>query len=307
MNGVLGAACYGSLFTICTNDLQGNCCHDLARESPMSNDDTPTAEWIKQPEALQHWLAALPRDAIVGVDTEFMRTHTFFPQLALLQLSWDGHQALVDPLAFKLDAFLQPALGSAATVTVMHSASEDLEALAQALPDGPGVLFDTQLAAAFVGMGFGLSYRALVLELAGAELDKGETRSNWLQRPLSAAQCTYAALDVVYLEAMHEQLSRRLQQCGRSAWHAEDCARLKQRATGQEPDPQPQRAMRGAADWAAPQQALLRRVLLWRDATARKLDVPRPWLLDDALALSLTHEPPATLQALEQRSRGQRA
>ena len=273
----------------------------------MSNDDTPAAEWIKQREALQEWLGLLPRDAVVGVDTEFMRTHTFFPQLALLQLSWDGRQALVDPLAFQLGTALQPSLGSDAKVTIMHSASEDLEALAPALPAGPGVLFDTQLAAAFVGMGFGLSYRALVYELAGAELDKGETRSNWLQRPLSEAQCSYATLDVVYLHTMYQQLSTRLQQQGRSAWHAEDCARLKHRATGRESDLQPQRSMRGAADWAPPKQALLRRLLLWRDATARKLDVPRPWLLDDALALGLVHERPSSLPALEQRSRSQRA
>lgn len=274
---------------------------------PMSNDDTPTAEWIKQPDALQDWLALLPPEAVVGVDTEFMRTNTFFPQLALLQLSWGGRQALVDPLAFPLDNFLQASLGSAATITVMHSASEDLEALAPALPTGPGTLFDTQLAAAFVGMGYGISYRALVHELAGAELEKGETRSNWLQRPLTTAQCSYAALDVIYLNNMHEQLSTRLQQCGRSAWHAEDCARLKQRAASQEPEPQPQRAMRGAAEWAPPKQALLRRVLLWRDATARKLDVPRPWLVDDTLALGLAHEPPASQAFLDQRSRGQRA
>lgn len=270
----------------------------------MTNDD---ATWIEHPEALQEWLAALPPAAAVGVDTEFMRTHTFFPQLALLQLGDGARQALVDPLACDLDGLLLPSLGSASTVTVMHSASEDLEALAPALPQGPGSLFDTQVAAALVGMGLGVSYRALVQALAGVELDKGETRSNWLQRPLSPAQRSYAALDVVYLDTLHEQLSARLEQRGRSAWHAEECARLKQRGSSQDPDPQPQRAMRAAADWPAPKQALLRRLLLWRDATARQLDVPRPWLLADPLVLDLVHEPPATSAALEQRSRGQRA
>lgn len=273
----------------------------------MTNDNSRNATWIEQPEALQEWLAALPPAAAVGVDTEFMRTHTFFPELALLQLGYGAHQALVDPLACKLEGLLQSSLGGTSMVTVMHSASEDLEALAPALPQGPGTLFDTQLAAALVGMGLGVSYRALVQALAGVELDKGETRSNWLQRPLTPAQRSYAALDVVYLDTLHEQLSARLEQCGRSAWHAEECARLKQRGASQDPDPQPQRAMRAAADWPLPKQALLRRLLLWRDATARQLDVPRPWLLADALALDLAHEPPTTSMALEQRSRGQRA
>jgi ribonuclease D len=265
------------------------------------------ADWIAHPDALQAWLAALPADAAVGLDTEFMRRNTFYPQLALLQLGWNGRYALIDPLAFDIGDALQPRLGTGPAITIMHSASEDLETLAPLLPDGPQVLFDTQIAAAFVGMGLGISYRALVAELVGVELDKGETRSDWLQRPLTASQYSYAALDVVYLKTIHEQLAERLQQRDRSAWHAEDCERLKRRASHRDGDPQPQRALRGAAEWPAAQQALLRRLLLWRDRSARRLDVPRPWLLDDTLALSLAQQPPANLGDLEQRSRGQRA
>ena len=265
------------------------------------------ADWIAHPDALQAWLAALPADAAVGLDTEFMRRNTFYPQLALLQLGWNGRYALIDPLAFDIGDALQPRLGTGPAITIMHSASEDLETLAPLLPDGPQVLFDTQIAAAFVGMGLGISYRALVAELVGVELDKGETRSDWLQRPLTASQYSYAALDVVYLKTIHEQLAERLQQRDRSAWHAEDCERLKRRASHRDGDPQPQRALRGAAEWPAAQQALLRRLLLWRDRSARRLDVPRPWLLDDTLALSLAQQPPASLGDLEQRSRGQRA
>lgn len=273
----------------------------------MSLPETPAADWIDRPDTLQAWLETLPADAAIGIDTEFMRRNTFYPQLALLQLGYDGRYALIDPLAFDIGNALQPRLGSGPALTIMHSASEDLETLAPLLPDGPNLLFDTQIAAAFVGMGLGVSYRALVGELAGVDLDKGETRSDWLQRPLTASQRSYAALDVVYLKTIHEQLAERLQQRDRSAWHAEDCERLKQRACHRDGDPQPQRALRTAAEWPASQQALLRRLLLWRDGSARRLDVPRPWLLDDSLALSLAQQPPASLDALEQRCRGQRA
>ncbi|MEP6899209.1 MAG: ribonuclease D [Rhodanobacter sp.] len=269
--------------------------------------ETPDAEWIDHREALDAWLAALPPAATVGLDTEFMRRNTFYPQLALLQLGWNERYALIDPLAFDIGDALQPRLGSGDAITVMHSASEDLETLSPLLPDGPRVLFDTQIAAAFVGMGLGISYRALVAELAGTDLDKGETRSDWMQRPLTASQFSYAALDVVYLKTIHEQLVERLQRRERSAWHAEDCERLKRRASHRDGDPQPQRALRGAADWSVEKQALLRRLLLWRDRSARRLDVPRPWLLDDALALSLAQQPPTGIGDLDQRSRGQRA
>src|SRR6185312_9874655 len=220
-----------------------------------------TADWIADRATLQAWLDDVPADAVVGLDTEFMRRDTFHPQLALLQLGCRGRHALVDPLAFAIGDALQPGLGAGDAVTVMHSASEDLETLAPLLPDGPRVLFDTQIAAAFVGMGLGISYRALVAELTGVELDKGETRSDWMRRPLTASQCSYAALDVVYLKTLHEQLGERLQQRGRSAWHAEDCERLRQRGR-RDGDPQPQRTLRGAADWSPARQALLRRLLL---------------------------------------------
>lgn len=267
----------------------------------------PDAEWIDRSDALQSWLAMLPADATLGFDTEFMRRNTFYPQLALLQLGWQGRYALVDPLAFGIGDALHPLIGDGDATTVMHSASEDLEALSPLLPHGPRRLFDTQIAAAFVGMGLGISYRALVAELTGAELDKGETRSDWLQRPLTGSQRAYATLDVVYLKPVHEQLAERLDQRGRTAWHAEDCERLKQRACHREGDPQPQRTFRSAADWRPEQRALLRRILLWRDQTARTEDRPRPWLLEDATALGLAQQPPGSANDLEQRTRGQRA
>jgi ribonuclease D len=266
----------------------------------------PKADWIDQRDKLEQWLAELSAGTAVGLDTEFMRRNTFYPQLALLQLGWKERYALVDPLAFDIGNALEP-LKRNDVVTLMHSASEDLETLVPWLPEGPGVLFDTQIAAAFAGMGLGLSYRALVAEMAGVELDKGETRSDWMQRPLTASQSAYATLDVVYLHTIHQQLTERLAQRDRSAWHAEDCERLKRKSCRRDGDPQPQLALRGAAEWPREQQALLRRVLMWRDIAARRLDRPRPWLIDDALALSLVQQPPKYLEELEQRSSGQRA
>ncbi|TBR39694.1 MULTISPECIES: ribonuclease D [Dyella] len=268
---------------------------------------TPAADWITSRAALDQWLAAVPADAALDLDTEFMRRNTFYPQLALLQLGWNDRYALVDPLAFSIGDALRPLLGDIRAMTVMHSASEDLESLAPLLPQGPATLFDTQIAAAFVGLGLGLSYRALVAEFVGVELDKGETRSDWLQRPLTESQRAYATLDVVYLTPIREQLAERLLQRGRAAWHHEDCERLKRRSCGRESDPQPQENFRGAAEWKPGQQALLRRILLWRDRTARTLDRPRPWLLEDALVMNLAQQPPRLASDLEQRTRGQRA
>lgn len=272
-----------------------------------SSELAPPAPWIDQRDALDAWLAPIRPGTVVGLDTEFMRRNTFYPQLALLQLAHDGRYALIDPLAVPLGDALAPTFAAQDVVTVMHSAGEDLEAMAPYLPDGPHTLFDTQIASAFVGMGLGISYRALVAELVGAELDKGETRSDWLQRPLTESQKLYATLDVVHLHPVHAILSERLAERGRAAWHAEDCARMKRRASQREGDPQPQRNVKPAADWPMEKQALLRRVLRWRELTARALDKPKSWLLEDVQAVDLVGNLPATLASLDERTRGTRA
>lgn len=264
------------------------------------------ADWITDAAALDTWLREVPDHGILGLDTEFMRRNTFHPQLALLQLGHDGRHALVDPLAFEFGDTLDRHLAARPLTSIMHSAGEDLETLAPQLPHGPSTLFDTQIAAAFAGMGLGLSYRALVAHFTGVELDKGETRSDWMQRPLTASQRSYATLDVVYLATVHAKLRDKLAARGREAWFAEDCERLKHRA-GQAGPTQPQRDLRGAADWPHARQALLRRILLWRDEAARRFDKPRPWLLDDAHALDLAHRPPTSADQLAERTRGQRA
>jgi ribonuclease D len=139
------------------------------------------------------------------------------------------------------------------------------------------------------------------------DIPKTETRSDWLRRPLSAQQLDYAAQDVAHLAPLHAILVERVHDRGYSTWLAEDGMRLLERARRREPDPEPQITLRGAADWPRERQALLRRLLLWRDATARAINRPRPWLLDDARTLDLALRPPGTLEELTERTKGLRA
>jgi ribonuclease D len=262
------------------------------------------SEWIARSEDLRDLLQDVPQ--AVGLDTEFMRTDTFLPRLALVQVGAGRRIGLVDPTAEVDPAPFAALLAEPGRVCIMHSASEDLEALAT-WSCTIANLFDTQIAAAFAGLGAGLGYQALVRQLLGVELPKGQTRSDWLRRPLSAEQIDYAAQDVEHLPALHALLVARLDERGLAAWFAEDCARLLERARRRQPEPEPQLGFRGAADWPFEQQALLRRVLRWRDAAARRLDRPRSWLLDDAHALDLAARPPPDADELATRTRGLRA
>lgn len=264
-------------------------------------------DWIDSESALTAWVSAQAAPAVIGLDTEFMRTDTFYARLALIQAEIGGRTAVIDAPALRGLAALAARLADARSVCVMHSASEDLEALSAIIPSGPAVLFDTQIAAAMTGFGPGLSYQKLVAALLGVDLPKGETRSDWLKRPLSRAQLEYAAQDVEHLPQVHALLAAKLAELGRGEWLAEDCRRLVDKVCRSEPDTQPQRAYPRASDWPRESQALLRRILLWREAMARALDKPRSWILDDARMLDLAAHPPHDGADLFERCKGLRA
>ncbi len=249
---------------------------------------------------MSHWIDQIEqRDAIaeqagvgpIALDTEFIRERTYYPKLALVQLrACNGEEQLVDPVALPESGTLGPLLQGGA-VKIMHSPGEDLQAFRHGWNLIVGPVFDTQLAAALVGLGAGKSYQALVEDLLGVHLEKGETRSDWLHRPLTAAQCHYAAEDVRYLHEVHAILESRLQALGRSDWLRQDCARLVDAARDDTLDANPHLASRAAQRMSPEAQIRLRRLLLWRELAARRRDKPRSWILDNELVVQLALKP----------------
>lgn len=254
--------------------------------------------WIDTPDALRAHLQQLP--TWVGLDTEFIREKTFWPQLALVQISIGEQTLLVDPLIPGMPQALAPLLADTNVVKVMHSASEDLVALNCACQTLPSPIFDTQIAAALAGLGGGMGYQKLVAAITGVTLPKGETRSDWLRRPLSAAQLEYAADDVTHLGVLYHTLSEKLQALGRDQWLAQDCARMVAQAAEADGERWPHLSMRSAQFLDAPAQRVLLRLLRWREAQARSSDRPRSWIMDNELAVNLARRPPSTRQALGQ-------
>ena len=252
--------------------------------------------WIDAPADLDARLHAPPER--IGLDTEFIRERTYWPQLALVQIALgdsaeaasDGNILLVDPLLPGMCEALVPMLADPAVLKVMHSASEDLVAFKHACGVLPAPMFDTQIAAALAGVGGGMGYQKLVQAVTGVELAKGETRSDWLRRPLSPAQLDYAADDVRHLHALHRDLQSRLARNGRAAWLAEDSERQLANATSDDSDRWPHLAIRSAQFLDLDGQRRLLRLLRWRDAQARTSDRPRSWILDNELAVALARQ-----------------
>ncbi|MEO7251101.1 MAG: ribonuclease D, partial [Arenimonas sp.] len=173
---------------------------------------------IDQPELLAARLAAWKQQPLVAMDTEFIRERTYYPQLAVVQLAIPGEVLLVDPTVPGMATVLAPFLENVSVTKLMHSASEDLQALLRGCGAVPAPVFDTQVAAAMAGLGAGLSYLKLVEQITGVTLEKGETRSDWLRRPLSESQLKYAADDVLHLHAVHTALDRKLRELNRLPW-----------------------------------------------------------------------------------------
>jgi len=254
-------------------------------------------EWVADNAALAAACAACRAGDAVAVDTEFMRQSTFFPRPALLQLCDGATVWLIDPLAISDPAPVSSLFSDPAVTKVLHAASEDLEVFARWPGVLPQPLFDTQRAAALLGLGQGLGYRALVAALCAEELEKGETRSDWLHRPLSEAQCHYAAQDVWYLLTMYRKLCVALEALGRLEWVREDSAQALANATGL-PPPYYTR-IKGASRLDRRGLAVLRSLADWRERTARAEDRPRNWVVDDAACLALARVRPADPADLE--------
>jgi ribonuclease D len=264
-------------------------------------------DWIDSTPQLAALAAACAGAPVIGLDTEFMRVRTYWPELALVQVAHADGIALVDPSRGVDLAPLAPVLTAGRPTLVMHSASEDLVALAPVARAPLAGLFDTQVAAAFAGLGAGLGYQRLVADVLGIAIDKGETRSNWLARPLSADQLRYAEVDVAHLVPLHDALRERLAARGTLAWCLEECARLAAQAADVAVPRNAHWDFRNGWRWPIERQARLKRLLEWREETARRVNRPRLWLFDNPTALALIESPPADTGALSARLAQQKA
>jgi ribonuclease D len=257
------------------------------------------AIWIDRSEQLDALARTLEGQSSIGVDTEFLRERTFFPKLCLLQLSAAGQIWCVDTLRVgSLDA-LMAALTAPGSRKLVHAARQDLEAVYLTSKRVISPVFDTQIAAACIGLKPQVGYAELVKTLLDIIIPKGQTRTDWSKRPLTREQLIYAADDVLHLGAIADALTRRLADLGREHWVREDCLALEDRQL-YEPDPaQAWTRLRGIGQLAPEPRARARSIAVWREKLARERDLPRAWILSDPAIFAIAHADPKTPAALE--------
>ncbi|WP_025127954.1 ribonuclease D [Pseudomonas sp. PH1b] len=253
--------------------------------------------WIRDNDSLGQLCAEWQQLPFVALDTEFMRVDTFYPIAALLQIG-DGQRAyLIDPLTIDDWQPLAALLENPAVVKVVHACSEDLEVLLRLTGSLPAPLFDTQLAAAYLNLGFSMGYSRLVQEVLGIDLPKGETRSDWLQRPLSETQVSYAAEDAVHLAQVFTELRPKLSE-DKYRWVLEDGAELVANLR-REVDPyELYREAKLAWKLSRAQLVVLRELCAWREREARARNLPRNRIVREHALWPLAKTQPDNLSAL---------
>lgn len=261
-----------------------------------SSKNSADYRWIDTDEQFALIVSELCQVERYALDTEFHRERSYYPHLALLQLAWDGDLVLVDPLAIDINPFKEVLESDA--IAVMHAGSQDLEVLERACGLAPKNFFDTQVAAGFTGYSTP-SLTSLVSGELGVRLGKGDRLTDWLRRPLGAAQRKYAAQDVEYLLEIHDRLLKALDSKERSSWAQGECDQLLARdRSPQEPKTAWKRIkevkhLRGEA------RAIAKELAKWREETAAKSDQPVRFVLSDLALVGVAQTAPSSESELK--------
>ena len=235
---------------------------------------------------------------VIAVDTEFLRERTYFPKLCLVQVAAGDHIAAVDPILIEDLSPLAALFEDPSVTKVFHACGQDLEVLL----DGMGVVcapvFDTQLAAAFLGLRQQVSYASLVESYCGVRLAKAESLTDWSRRPLDPEQLTYAEDDVRYLPGIYERMMAELVEKDRLSWVAPEMDALCDLSHIRRDPRESYLRLRRAGSLTRRQLAVAREVCAWREETAARRDLPRKWVASDEVIVEVCKRTPTTLDRL---------
>ena len=239
--------------------------------------------------------AAIERQGWFALDLEFMTEGRYVAELSLVQVGWGDHDAptvaAIDPLSVDPRPVIE-LVGRDDIEVVIHSAQADLALIGAGFGVRATRVFDTQIAAAFLGLGEQIGYGAVVERIAGVHLDKGAQYTEWSRRPLSADQLRYALDDVRYLPAIWMRLKQQLEERGRAAWVQQECDLLADTWAERTPPEEMYRRVRGWNGLKRRSLGALRGVAAWREQEALRANRPPSWIMNDRSLLELARRPP---------------
>jgi ribonuclease D len=254
-----------------------------------------TAVWVATQADLEALIDDVAAEASYALDTEFHRERTYFPRLALVQIRWSGGIALIDPLAVEIAALAR--LLTSPALAILHAAQQDLDVLQSSCRAVPSRLFDTQLAAGFLGYSTPSLSSLLAAELK-VHVAKGDRLTDWLARPLTEEQQRYAASDVEHLDSLHVTLREQLERLGRLSWALDACEELRLRPTGPNAPDDAWLRIKDAKILKGKARGVAQAVAAWRERRAAAADIPVRQVLPDLAVLGIAQRAPRTVGEL---------
>jgi len=235
----------------------------------------------------------------IALDTEFLRDRTYYSQLCLVQVAAADQIACIDTLALDNIELLLEQLYRSDVIKILHSGRQDMEVFADIRGYPMQNVFDTQIAASFLGHGEQVGYANLVKSELQIELGKEHTRTDWSKRPLDPGQLRYAADDVRYLHDLYRALTHQLKSLNRFDWADEECRLLSDPALYQK---DAQTVWQRVKNWQALQGqslAYLKLLASWRETRAQQANCPRRWVLDDQTMIEFAAAEPHDEQSAQ--------
>jgi ribonuclease D len=228
----------------------------------------------------------LSKEPFLAFDTEFVSEHTYRSHLCLVQVAAPGILAVIDALEVPELVPFWELLAEEGRTTVVHAGREELGFILHAIGTRPSSLFDVQVAAGLVDHDYPAGYAALCRRMLGVSASKGETRTDWRQRPLSDAQLEYALDDVRHLERLWKLLEDKLNHLGRSEWMLEEMASWQDDVT-ESFERKRWRRVSGLNGLSRRELAVARELWHWRDRLAEERNMPPKRVLRDDLLVEL--------------------
>ncbi len=260
---------------------------------------------ITTKDELVQVLQELSHAGCIAIDTEFFWEKTYYPILALIQISVDRDtHYLIDAPAIADLSPLGQVLKNKNIMKILHDARQDLTILRRATGAYPRNVFDTQCAAGFAGLSSTLSLGELIKKILGIELAKSATRTNWLRRPLTLHQLDYAIDDVKYLPEIRTLLISKIKNEVSKSYLKEELNALDNQQLYDDRDPDSQyRRIRGVNRLSSQSMAIIREIATWREYQGRKENRPVSWLIKDKILVAIAKEKPESQDKLEALSR----
>ena len=255
--------------------------------------------YISQLDELKQFYDKAKTSSILAVDTEFLREKTYHPKLCLIQMATRDEVVAIDPLAIDDLSLVKDLLEDTNITKIFHSCSQDLEVLRYALDAHVQPIFDTQVAASFLGVRHQIGYSSLVDAICKVKLAKAESLTDWSKRPLDKEQLRYAEDDVLYLPEVYDKLLGALISKNRLGWFTPEMESLVSDDESQANPREAYKKVKRINSLTSSQLAIAREVCEWREITAQKRNVPRKWILSDEILIEIAKRAPQTAERLK--------